>query len=300
MSAESEAIRFLQCFPDSQSFTVLVLTSEKKALISRPQASLTIVHQELPQWLRLPGVHIFIRPNLSNLCMIDLDNYAGSMEQLFALQPRALTRTSVGSLQMWLVLPEHMPGKAALSVTKALTKALAGDPASAKEGQLGRLPGSVNVKPGKGCRVELLHGCLQDMCEPEYLKCTSEKALSLGADGALTVRERPAKRALTPCDRSAADWSKACAFFEANPEATEEKALATLEFSARRPNQAYYNSLTVSNARKHVLGLGSSDSRGSASNAKCASSAVVVQQQEPSRVIPSVDVLFCAWKQHIV
>ena len=65
----------------------------------------------------------------------------------------------------------------------------------------------------KGCRVELLHGCLQDMCEPEYLKCTSEKALSLGADGALTVRERPAKRALTPCDRSAADWSKACAFF---------------------------------------------------------------------------------------
>ena len=89
-------------------------------------------------------------------------------------------------------------------------------------------------------------------------------------------------------------------FFEANPEATEEKALATLEFSARRPNQAYYNSLTVSNARKHVLGLGSSDSRGSASNAKCASSAVVVQRQEPSRVIPSVDVLFCAWKQHIV
>ena len=39
-------------------------------------------------------------------------------------------------------------------------------------------------------------------------------------------RERPAKRALTPCDRSAADWSKACGFFEANPEATEEKALA--------------------------------------------------------------------------
>ena len=156
MSAESEAHRFLQCFPDSQSFTVLVLLSEKKALISRPQANLTIVHQELPQWLRLQGVHIFIRPNLSNLCMIDLDNYTGPMEQLFALQPRALTRTSVGNLQMWLVLPEHMPGKAALSVTKALTKALAGDPAAAKEGQLGRLPGSMNVKPGSSDRLALL------------------------------------------------------------------------------------------------------------------------------------------------
>ena len=76
----------------------------------------------------------------------------GSIEQLFDLQPRALTRTFAGSVQMWLVLPEHMPGKAALSVTKA---ALAGDPASAKEGQLGRLPGSVNVKPGKGCREEV-------------------------------------------------------------------------------------------------------------------------------------------------
>ena len=80
--------------------------------------------------------------------------------------------------------------------------------------------------------MELLHGCLQDMCEPEYLKCTSEKALSLGADGVLTVRERPAKRALTPCDRSAADWSKACGFFEANPEATV--VLTTQAHAARK------------------------------------------------------------------
>ena len=27
----------------------------------------------LPQWLRLEGVHVFIRPKLSNLCMIDLN-----------------------------------------------------------------------------------------------------------------------------------------------------------------------------------------------------------------------------------
>ena len=74
--------------------------------------------------------------------MIDLDDHAGSMEQLFALQPRVLTRTCVGTLQMWLVLPGHLPSKTALSVTKALANTLAGDTAAAKEGQLGRLPGS--------------------------------------------------------------------------------------------------------------------------------------------------------------
>ena len=45
-------------------------------------------------------------------------------------------------------------------------------------------------------------------------------------------RERPAKRALTPCDRFAADWSKACGFFEANPEATV--VLTTQAHAARK------------------------------------------------------------------
>ena len=103
MSAESEAHRFLRCFPDSQSFTVLMLTSEKKARIRRPQASRALVHHELPHRLQIQGVHVFIRPNLANLCMIDLDSFTGKMEQVFALQPQAVTQTFVGNVQMWPV-----------------------------------------------------------------------------------------------------------------------------------------------------------------------------------------------------
>ena len=40
----------------------------------------------------------------------------------------------------------HLPGKAEPIVTKALTKTLAGDAAAAKEGQLGRLPGSTEAR----------------------------------------------------------------------------------------------------------------------------------------------------------
>ena len=50
--------------------------------------------------------------------------------------------------------------------------------ASAKTTQVGRLPGSVNAKPGKGNQVLLLHSFLQDMDEEAYMRLMPEAGLS--------------------------------------------------------------------------------------------------------------------------
>ena len=69
------------------------------------------------------------------------------------LRPRALVRTSPGNYQMWLTLSDTCAAGTLLQITKDLTEALGGDRFSAKNTQQGRLPGSTNVKLGKGCVV---------------------------------------------------------------------------------------------------------------------------------------------------
>ena len=118
------ALSFLRSFPDASSFNVLVLTAEKHAVVSRPQASPDMVFQSLPTWLQMENVHIFIRPNLGNLVLLDADSYSGDMGTLTSLQPRCLTETSPGNYQAWLTLPGHLTSKSALQVTKDLSQAL--------------------------------------------------------------------------------------------------------------------------------------------------------------------------------
>ena len=72
------------------------------------------------------------------------------------LQPRCLAMTSPGNYQLWLTLPETLQGCTAEWVTNELTAALQADPKSAYITQQGRLPGSVNVKPGKDFRTFIL------------------------------------------------------------------------------------------------------------------------------------------------
>ena len=89
--------------------------------------------------------------------MLDLDKYNGTFDTLLKLQPRAVVCASPDNYQLWLTLPDSLASKTALWATKELNDALAGDKRSAYTTQQGQLPGSINVRPGNGNTVTLLH-----------------------------------------------------------------------------------------------------------------------------------------------
>ena len=171
-------MQFLQAFPEAASFSVTLLTDEKRAVVHQAQCSAQNLHKNLPVWLGMKNVHFFIRPHMANLVLVDLDNYTGEFQLLLRLQPRALVRTSPGNYQLWLSIPDSLVGKTASWVTKQLTQALKGDPASVNCTQQGRLPGSINVKPGKGMSVFLLSSQVQHMCEQTFLHLTPRMSVS--------------------------------------------------------------------------------------------------------------------------
>ena len=251
MAAHGQALQFLEAFPEAKAFSIALLTEEKRAIVSKPQCSRAAIVKELEGWLAMRAVHFFIRPLMANLVMLDLDAYGGDMDVLVALQPRALVRTSPGNYQAWLTLPDTLPGKTALWATTQLTAALGGDMASAKVTQQGRLPGSINVKHGKGQPAVLLHAKVQNLCEATFLRVTAKTDIK--GDGASVSAHQKQPRVKAP-DLSAHDWAMCCEFFEHSEGATVEDALAELsgKFSAKRANQAYYEKLTATNAHKKV------------------------------------------------
>lgn len=117
--------------------------------------------------------------------------------------------------------------------------------ASAKTTQVGRLPGSVNVKVGKGSRVLLLHSCLQNMNEQAFLQVVPDPKLVRKTASQL-VCPAPPKR--NPAD------AQVGAFVEANPDMDVAMAQEQLrgKFSAVRPNQTYYKQLTILKAHQHT------------------------------------------------
>ena len=172
-------------------------------------------------------MHLFVRPNMSNLVMVDADKYLGDLQTFFALKPRCITETSPKHYQLWLTLGQHLACKAPLQVTKDLSRVLGADMASAKTTQVGRLPGSVNAKPGKGNQVLLLHSFLQDMDEEAHMRLVPEPGLSF--HGLAPQVSMPPPRLPKPGqDRSKLDWAMACSFFEQHPDATVENATQQL------------------------------------------------------------------------
>ena len=194
------ALALFRAFPEASSYHILILDADKRAVVSLPQASRDMVHQNLRLWLQRPNVHVFVRPHMANLVVLDADNYAGDMQTIFALKPRCVTETSPRNYQVWLTLGHRLAGKAALEVTKGLTRALGADMASAKTTQVGRL---LNIKRGKGNQVLLLHSFLQDMDEQVYLRLVPDPAF----DAAPDVRQMPARQHPGGRDRSRLDWA---------------------------------------------------------------------------------------------
>ena len=165
--------------------------------------------------------------------MIDLDNFTGSLSKLLQLHPRALVQTSRQSYQLWLTLDQRHQARDAQIVTQELTKALGGDPCSARITQVGRLPGSINRKPEKQCHTHLLYSGLANLDEAQYLQLTSNPQMRL-QHGSVQTDSAPPKR-----DISRDDWREACHFFESNPQATLEDAIQHCPLLAKRGNQAH-------------------------------------------------------------
>ena len=191
---QAQALHFIEAFPEAQAFHVVLLTQEKRAIVVKPQCSRHELIENLQVWLCMKEVHFFIRPLLRSLVMVDLDHYSGDLEIVLRLCPRALVCTSSGSYQGWWTVSDTATRTAPWVMSK-LTEALGGDTRSAKPTQQGRLPGSVNVKPGKGHTVYLLHSCVQNLDEKVFLGITSQDSLCIVGSEVTAVIKASARSA---------------------------------------------------------------------------------------------------------
>ena len=124
----------------------------------------------------MSNVHLFVRPNLASLRL-----------------PR-------GELPALADVGRALDGQVC-SASRDLSRALGADMASAKVTQVGRLPGSVNVKPGKGNPVALSHSYLQDMDEAFFLQLVPSPKLCVDAAGARVLPQAAAAQSFVTSPR---------------------------------------------------------------------------------------------------
>ena len=94
------ALTFLESFPEAQAWHITVLDQQKVHITNAERMSPSMVRRSLQWWLGLRNVHIFVRPLLSNLVFLDLDNFEEANKDLsdvIQLQPRAVVRSSPGN-----------------------------------------------------------------------------------------------------------------------------------------------------------------------------------------------------------
>ena len=145
------AMHFIEAFPEAQAFHVVLTTEEKRGVVNVSRCSRQELLRRLPGWMAMESVHFFLRPLLRGLVMLDLDKYKGDLDTVLRLRPRALVCTSPGNYQAWFMVNDNSTQTPPF-VLHQLTIALDADKCSAKPTQQGRLPGSINVKPGKAKR----------------------------------------------------------------------------------------------------------------------------------------------------
>ena len=107
MTDYAQALLFLEAFPEAAAWKVCVLTRDKKPLLSAPAMSSLQLRLQLRSWLQKDGVHFFVRPLISNLVFLDLDQFGPDPEKwelLVRLQPRAVVRSSPGNYQAWFTM----------------------------------------------------------------------------------------------------------------------------------------------------------------------------------------------------
>ena len=146
------ALSFLECFSEAEAWHLTVCDQQKVGITNANAMSTQKLRQTLPHVLSLRTVHVFIRPLLSNIIFLDLDDFWKNnkdLAEVIKLQPRALVRTSEGNYQAWYTFPQSLPAKQALWMTQSLNAHFQCGERSVKLLQQGRLPGSVNVKKAR-------------------------------------------------------------------------------------------------------------------------------------------------------
>ena len=73
---------FVECFPECAAWHLTVLDKQKGCITNRPAMSSETLRQQLHNILALDNVHVFIRPQLSNLIFLDLDDFSKSNKDL--------------------------------------------------------------------------------------------------------------------------------------------------------------------------------------------------------------------------
>ncbi|CAE7643037.1 hypothetical protein AK812_SmicGene5806 [Symbiodinium microadriaticum] len=71
----------------------------------------------------------------------------------------------------WCMMPAGVGSKTAMWALQELVRALGADTRSAKMTQQGRLPGSWNIRTGRGCQVKILHSSVSDLDESVMSTC---------------------------------------------------------------------------------------------------------------------------------
>ena len=100
-AAMDQALDFINAFPECAAWHVTALSADKRqCLFNRQSIGRAPLLEALPQWLQLNRCHVFVRPLLSNLVFLDLDDYKGRWEDLLAVRPRCVTSTSAGDAQV--------------------------------------------------------------------------------------------------------------------------------------------------------------------------------------------------------
>jgi hypothetical protein len=263
MADLAQAIQFLEAFPEAAAWKVCILGRDKNPMFSGPEMSSIEVRKRLSTWVKQRNAHVFVRPLMANIVFLDLDKFPVGHEYfgaLVRLQPRAIVRTSNDNYQAWFTIPKACAARDALLVAKALTQCFHADFGSVQKDQQGRLPGTVNVKGGKGCVAVLTHCCTQDMDEATFLQITSGKRFSLKGDE-VEVQSLPPKgigpKSPNGMDRSAQDWKMCCAFFETHPGASIEEARQQLngQWSKAHNDMAAYTARTLEKSFEKVCGL---------------------------------------------
>ena len=88
MANLGSALNFISAFPEAQSWSVTLLTEEKRFIVHKAHCPREELLKELKGWLAMRNIHFFIRPLMSNVVFLDLDNYRGPFEVLLRLKPR--------------------------------------------------------------------------------------------------------------------------------------------------------------------------------------------------------------------
>jgi hypothetical protein len=127
-------------------------------------------------------------------------------------------------------------------IARSLNTHFKGDQRSLKAAQQGRLPGSTNIKQGKGNMTQLVHSMPRShLDEQAFLSLTAHEKVVVHGDD-VSVRVVPPRVTKPGSDRSGGDWKMCCDYFEANPQATVEQGKQDLAGKLTKDQQVFFTS----------------------------------------------------------